>query len=226
MAFGSHCLARLGYLCSLLTVRLAVLLQWRRYTASRFRLVGLPEGDHYFVSTHFREVGFEPCSIRYRKEGPPSTPASARTRSVRRRRWVDERAAVGAAHPNPTPAPHLPCSLPCPQVTAEVGQECLKLQEQMRGGLLGAGHSWVASPLELAAAPEASSEAGGSDAAQPAAARQPGLLHWAVGGLWSAVEGAGDALAAEAISVRLTGAVLAVVGALLLWWHWLLRQFR
>lgn len=33
------------------------MLQWRRYTAARFRLVALPEGDHYFVSTHFREVG-------------------------------------------------------------------------------------------------------------------------------------------------------------------------
>lgn len=54
-----------------------------------------------------------------------------------------------------------PCALrdqkfattPChtrPQVTAEVGQECLTLQERMRGGLLGAGHSWVASPLEPA----------------------------------------------------------------------------
>ena len=30
------------------------------------------------------------------------------------------------------------------QVTSEIGQECLKLQESMRGGLLGFGHSWVA----------------------------------------------------------------------------------
>lgn len=31
--------------------------QWEDYTAARFRLAVLPEGDHYFVSTHYREVG-------------------------------------------------------------------------------------------------------------------------------------------------------------------------
>jgi len=31
-------------------------MQWAGYTAARFRLVVLPEGDHYFVSTHYREV--------------------------------------------------------------------------------------------------------------------------------------------------------------------------
>lgn len=33
-----------------------------------------------------------------------------------------------------------------PQVTQEVGQECLLALEQMRGGLLGTEHSWVALP--------------------------------------------------------------------------------
>ncbi|KAL4854039.1 hypothetical protein ACK3TF_005090 [Chlorella vulgaris] len=32
------------------------------------------------------------------------------------------------------------------QVTREVGQESLKIQAQMRGGLLGTGYSWVARP--------------------------------------------------------------------------------
>lgn len=134
-------------------------------------------------------------------------------------RWLRAAAADREASRQQLRCPHAtPNTLPRLQVTSEVGQECLRLQEQMRGGLLGAGHSWVASPLEPAPTPEASSEAASSEAAPPAPVQQPGLLRRAAGGLWSA--------AAAAADVQLVSAVIAAAGALLLWWHWLLRLFR
>ena len=38
------------------TIPRGFMAQWRRYTCGQYRHVTLPAGDHYFVSTHFKEV--------------------------------------------------------------------------------------------------------------------------------------------------------------------------
>ena len=70
-----------------------------------------------------------------------------------------------------------PSTSPAPQTTREVGQECLKLLTAGRGGLLGAGHTWLAGPADAAEVAEAT--AGGaatSAAAGPAGPPAPPLL--------------------------------------------------
>ena len=47
------------------------------------------------------------------------------------------------------------------QVTRVVADECLAFQEQMRGGVLGEGHSWVADPGSGPASGKAEAEAKG-----------------------------------------------------------------
>lgn len=39
------------------TIPRGFMAQWQRFTSAPYRHVTLPAGDHYFVSTHFREVG-------------------------------------------------------------------------------------------------------------------------------------------------------------------------
>lgn len=127
-------------------------------------------------------------------------------------------------------AARLPASALPVQVTREVGQECLKLQERMRGGLLGAGHSWVGPP-----------PTGGSDASaaatdgddRPAAAvaaavpdpAAPGVLYRLADRMYNAVEDAKDVLAEDfvhfrASGSRLLGSALAAGGVLLLRYMW------
>lgn len=127
--------------------------------------------------------------------------------------------------------PRLTCKTFPPQVTAEVGQECLTLQERMRGGLLGAGHSWVASPLDSSAGPggpaESSSHsaldavpedlptdaacavtvkaASATAASDAASAGQPGTSNGSTAGAPSGTEAGAAAKAADAAT---TGAII------------------
>lgn len=102
---------------------------------------------------------------------------------------------------------------PPPQVTAEVGQECLGLQERMRGGLLGAGHSWVASPLGGHVAPsghEGAAAPSAADAApQPASADAACAVTIKAGGPFGA---SGPANTAAATGVTAPGMAAKVDG--------------
>ena len=123
------------------------------------------------------------------------------------------------ALPSP-PTRILRCALPPLQVTREVGQECLKIQAQMRGGLLGSGHSWFGKPAdapkeaggEAAAAAAAAAPAAAAAAAAPAAeaGRGPGLLARAGDRLFNAWEDALDALDEPAVTLRAPSGALAL----------------
>ncbi len=41
------------------TIPRGYMAQWQRYTNGPYRHVTLKSGDHYFVSTHFKEVSSE-----------------------------------------------------------------------------------------------------------------------------------------------------------------------
>lgn len=120
----------------------------------------------------------------------------------------------------PTP-PCLLCPFCLAQVTREVGQECLKIQAQMRGGLLGAGHSWFGKPADAATADtKADGEAGAAAAAPapaapaaapaPEAERGPGLLARAGHRLFNAWEDALDALDEPAVTLRAPSGAVAL----------------
>lgn len=61
------------------------------------------------------------------------------------------------------------------QVTREVGQESLKIQAQMRGGLLGTGHSWVARP-GAGSSDDAALESNASSSTPPTDARSSSCM--------------------------------------------------
>ena len=108
------------------TIPRGYMAQWCRYTSERFRRVSIA-GDHYFVSTHFREV----------RRRPPSVAPCRRQNGC----LLSPQHQTFLLHLWPTLRT---------QVTAEVGREALALVDARRlgGGLLGAGHSWVAGPSE------------------------------------------------------------------------------
>ena len=104
------------------------------------------------------------------------------------------------AHKRPTNSPGTwPLSM---QVTREVGQECLQLVEQQRidGGLLGAGHSWVARPGEEAGAGMPGGPGGASESTRTAAP-----AHTSVG------RGTLVLPAATRMAVLLTAAILLMI---------------
>ena len=120
------------------------------------------------------------------------------------------------------------------QVVHEVGQECLKLQARMRGGLLGADHSWVADPMgrSLGEQQQQLAVTGPAHDVQQqqlevaATAHQAAAwmhsLHRLASTAYNAVEDAQDALAQEVLRVSASGgALLAALAAcvLLLYWH-------
>ena len=78
------------------------------------------------------------------------------------------------------------------QVTHEVAAECLQLLSGQAGGLLGAGHSWVAGPGEPADARTGQSPA---PAAAAAGQRQAGVAQWLAQLMCGAIEDLQDALA-------------------------------
>lgn len=78
------------------------------------------------------------------------------------------------------------------QVTREVAAECLQLLSGQAGGLLGAGHSWVAGPGEPADARTAQSPA---PAAAAAGQRPAGVAQWLAQLTSGAIEDLQDALA-------------------------------
>lgn len=112
-----------------------------------------------------------------------------------------------------------------------MGQECLRLQEQMRGGVLGGGHSWVASPAAAVGSSGGESSADASTTADgaapdPSAEAAPSLLYRLADRLYNSVEDARDALAQDALHLRasagtlLSSAVAAATAALLLRYAW------
>ena len=122
------------------------------------------------------------------------------------------------------------------QVVHEVGQECLKLQARMRGGLLGTDHSWVADPTGPSQGEQQQQQlaltTGPAHDVQQAAAWMRSLRRLAstaysaaASTAYNAVEDAQDALAQEVLRVSASGgALLAALAAcaLLLFWHWCL----
>jgi hypothetical protein len=143
----------------------------------------------------------------------------------------------------PEPGCFAPLAI-CLQVTREVGQECLKLQEQMRGGLLGAGHSWVAAPVAHSVAGSSSAGAGTSAAAavatpeaeaasaagqqfpaQQQQATAPGLLYRLADRLYNAVEDVQDALSEEVVQVSASGSSLLYSGTAALAAAFILRRY-
>jgi hypothetical protein len=110
---------------------------WSRHTTAPYKRIKI-DGDHYFVSTHYREV------------------------------------------------------------TALINHECLGLMERMKGGILGAGFSWVADVADLPAAGAAAADAEGDGGAEGA-------------------EGAGARRALAAAAMRRAAVWLAVAMPLLAW---------
>lgn len=124
--------------------------------------------------------------------------------------------------------------VPLLQVTREVGQESLKIQAMMRGGLLGTGHSWVARPVPGSsddAALESSQFVLSTIDARPssgmlAVGRVVSTVHLLMEGIYNAKE---DLLDAVSIDVRvpatslLWGAAGLVMGAVVLSSLWVHR---
>ena len=219
------------------TIPRGFMAQWQRYTSAPYRHVTLPAGDHYFVSTHFREVS----SSRIAFCTPRAPTACHRPKvAVAQRQSLLGPPASTLSQASPGCCPPLATSL---QVTREVGQECLKLQEQMRGGQLGAGHSWVAAPAADSAAGSSSAGAGTSaaaaaaiPAAEAAAAGQqspaqqqhaaaPGLLYRLADRLYNAVEDVQDALSEEVVQVNASGSSLLYSGTAALAAAFILRRY-
>lgn len=90
-----------------------------------------------------------------------------------------------------------------------MGQECLKLQEKMRGGLLGAGHTWLGSPADTTSG-EGSEAAAAAPAPAPAVEEGPGRLALLADRLYNVKEDVLDALDEPLLTLRAPSGAVAV----------------